>query len=101
MAACRADISELLAAQSGAGPSRTPSHNRISPPAALDPLSGTRRGGAGALSRRRLLAGTAAAAAEPALERLRLVVPDRSCRDIHPAVRRYPRCGVRSGEAHL
>ena len=64
-------------------------------------LSGARRGGAGALSRRRLLARAAAAAAEPALERLRLVVPDRPGGDRRPAVRRHQGRGVRSGDAQL
>ena len=78
MAARRPDVPELLAAQPGAGARRQPRRDRIPSAPALDALSGARRGGAGALSRRRLLARASAAAAEPALERLRLVVPDRA-----------------------
>jgi hypothetical protein len=62
---------------------------------------GARRRGAGALSGRRLLARAAVAAAEPALERLRLVVPGRPDRGGRPAVRRYPRRGVRACDADI
>ena len=101
MAACRPDVPELLAAQPGAGARRQPHRDRLPSAPALDALSGARRGGAGALPRRRLLARAAAAAAEPALERLWLVVPGRPGRDRRPAVRRHQGCGVRSGHAQL
>ena len=48
-----------------------------------------RRGSAGALSAGRLLARAPAAAAEPEMERLRLVVPGRADRDQGTAVRRH------------
>ena len=50
---------------------------------------------------RRLLARAPAAAAEPALERLWLVVPDRPGRDRGPAVRRHQGRRVRSGHRTL
>ena len=49
--------------QPGAGARRQPHRDRLPSAAALDPLSGARRRGAGALSGRRLLARAAAAAA--------------------------------------
>ena len=49
--------------------------------AAVDPRARPRRGSAGALSAGRLLARAPAAAGEPEMERLRLVVPGRADRD--------------------
>ena len=98
MAARRPHLSELLAAQPRAGPRRRPRRDRLSSAPALDAAPGARRGGAGALSGRRLLAGAAAAAAEPALERLRLVVSGRAGRDRRAAVRRYQGYRLRSGD---
>src|SRR5215204_1160020 len=89
MAACRVDVPEFLARQASTGTRRQQDRDRISSVAALDALSGARRGGAGALSRRRLLARASAATTEPALERLWLVVPDRPGRDLRAAVRRH------------
>ena len=59
------------------------------------------RRGAGALSRRRLLARAADAAREPALERVRLLVPDRAGRDPRPAARRHQGPGLRPRDQDL
>ena len=96
MAADRPHHSELLAQDHRAGARRRQGRDRRATAAAVDPHAGPRRGSAGALSAGRLLARAPAAAGEPEMERLRLVVPGRAGRVRRAAVRRHPRGRVRS-----
>ena len=81
--------SELLAQDHRAGARRRQGRERRAAAAALDARAGPRRGSAGALSAGRLLARAPAAADEPELERLRLVVPGRADRDEGAADRQH------------
>src|SRR5258707_3711851 len=101
MAARRADDPELLATEQSPGPCRRPDRFRHPAPPALDAPSGTRRGSPGALSVGRLLARPPASPAKPALERLRLVVPDRAGRDGRAAVRGYCPRHLRPCDPHV
>src|SRR5437773_4880516 len=96
MAARRPSSSGVLAARPGAGSGRRASRDRSAPAPALAPVRGARGGSVGALSAGRLLAGAAAAAGAPLLERLRLLVPAGAGRDRGPALRGSDRGRVRS-----
>ena len=98
VAAHRHHDSELLAQDRRAGARRRQERERRATAAALDARERPRRGSAGALSAGRLLARAPAAAEEPLLERLRLVVPRRADRDEGAADRRHQGSGVRPGD---
>src|SRR6266436_857484 len=100
-AADRPHVHLLLAAQHGPGPGRGARRDRPAPLAAVHEIQGAHRGGAGALSRRRLLARAPAAAGAFVLQRIWIVVFDRAGRDSGTALRGHPRHRVRSGDAEI